>query len=396
MAPELDQDAARTLLADLLSEDVDGRTDQIMQTVAAEVPSFAQGLSSITGLRARLHIVDARARALALESGHVDLGALEEFGTRNAEADVPLQDVQSVLWIAFDVDWEHVTRAARRRGLAAELQVELAGALWSYARGMNIAVVEAYRRVSTRRAVELNSRASVYITALLENNMPDPGMVLGAVSTLGLGGMPLVCVVVVRVTELGTSPLPGIRSALARHGMPSAWRLGIDTLVGIVGLADAEMLTRVFEEVAAGDPGEAGISPTATVTDIAASWHLAQLALSSATPRRPVRVFGDDVVDTTIAAASPVVMERLCDAVLGALDELPDATRRDLLSTFLTWIDAGGSVRDAARALFRHPNTVRYRLRKFERVTGRSLRDPKDVADLTLAVRWCERRGSTA
>ncbi|MFY9764116.1 MAG: helix-turn-helix domain-containing protein [Mycobacterium sp.] len=38
-----------------------------------------------------------------------------------------------------------------------------------------------------------------------------------------------------------------------------------------------------------------------------------------------------------------------------------------------------------AEALVCHPNTVRYRLRRIEKRTGRSLSRPRDVAELCLA-----------
>jgi DNA-binding PucR family transcriptional regulator len=36
--------------------------------------------------------------------------------------------------------------------------------------------------------------------------------------------------------------------------------------------------------------------------------------------------------------------------------------------------------------LFCHANTVRYRLRRVEKLTGRSLEDPRDVADIRAAI----------
>jgi DNA-binding PucR family transcriptional regulator len=41
-------------------------------------------------------------------------------------------------------------------------------------------------------------------------------------------------------------------------------------------------------------------------------------------------------------------------------------------------------VRGTAEVLVCHPNTVRHRLRRIEKRTGRSLSSPKDVAELCL------------
>jgi DNA-binding PucR family transcriptional regulator len=62
-----------------------------------------------------------------------------------------------------------------------------------------------------------------------------------------------------------------------------------------------------------------------------------------------------------------------------------------LFETFRVWQDNDASVRSAAEVLICHPNTVRHRLRRIEKRTGRSLSRPKDVAELCLAFevrRW--------
>ena len=49
------------------------------------------------------------------------------------------------------------------------------------------------------------------------------------------------------------------------------------------------------------------------------------------------------------------------------------------------WFDSGGSVVKTAEMLFVHRNTVRHRLRKLEERTGRSLNDPRWIAEVSLA-----------
>jgi len=57
-----------------------------------------------------------------------------------------------------------------------------------------------------------------------------------------------------------------------------------------------------------------------------------------------------------------------------------------LLETLITFLDQGLSVEAAARALFVHANTVRYRLRRIHEVTGYSPTDPRDAYALRLAI----------
>jgi DNA-binding PucR family transcriptional regulator len=77
--------------------------------------------------------------------------------------------------------------------------------------------------------------------------------------------------------------------------------------------------------------------------------------------------------------------------VLGGVLDLPSEERDLLLRTFDAWVDAGGSPQAASAALFCHPNTVRYRLHRIEACTGRTLKDPGDVAELVTATRaWAQ------
>jgi DNA-binding PucR family transcriptional regulator len=78
-------------------------------------------------------------------------------------------------------------------------------------------------------------------------------------------------------------------------------------------------------------------------------------------------------------------MVKLIGNALDGFDDLPDAERQMLFETFRMWQDNDASVRSAAEVLLCHPNTVRHRLRRIEKCTGRSLSRPKDVAELCSA-----------
>ncbi|MFD0788293.1 PucR family transcriptional regulator, partial [Micromonospora azadirachtae] len=58
----------------------------------------------------------------------------------------------------------------------------------------------------------------------------------------------------------------------------------------------------------------------------------------------------------------------------------------ELLETLDAFIAAGGTLESAARALFVHPNTVRYRLRRIAEVTGLSPLTARDAFALQVAL----------
>ena len=57
-----------------------------------------------------------------------------------------------------------------------------------------------------------------------------------------------------------------------------------------------------------------------------------------------------------------------------------------VIETARTWLAVGGSTSTAARELHVHRNTVRYRLRRLEELTGRDLATPVDAAELHVAL----------
>jgi DNA-binding PucR family transcriptional regulator len=94
-------------------------------------------------------------------------------------------------------------------------------------------------------------------------------------------------------------------------------------------------------------------------------------------------VFDGSILATAAVAAPEVMVNSIGDALKG-FEDLPEAEREALCETFRVWQDNDASVRSAAEVLVCHPNTVRHRLRRIEKRTGRSLSSPKDVAELCL------------
>ncbi|TNC22375.1 PucR family transcriptional regulator [Amycolatopsis alkalitolerans] len=57
-----------------------------------------------------------------------------------------------------------------------------------------------------------------------------------------------------------------------------------------------------------------------------------------------------------------------------------------MLKTVEAYLEAGGVLETCAKALFVHPNTVRYRLRRATELTGRNPADPRDALVLRVAL----------
>jgi DNA-binding PucR family transcriptional regulator len=71
--------------------------------------------------------------------------------------------------------------------------------------------------------------------------------------------------------------------------------------------------------------------------------------------------------------------------VAGVVEPLTEAGG-ELIRTLAHYLEGGGALEACARALFVHPNTVRYRLRRVSEVTGYNPTDPRDALTLRVAL----------
>jgi DNA-binding PucR family transcriptional regulator len=75
------------------------------------------------------------------------------------------------------------------------------------------------------------------------------------------------------------------------------------------------------------------------------------------------------------------------DRLLGPLVAYDAAHRTDLLATLEAFLDCDGSWTRCAARLHLHVNTLRYRIGRIERLTGRDLSTFPGRVDLYLALR---------
>jgi purine catabolism regulator len=76
-----------------------------------------------------------------------------------------------------------------------------------------------------------------------------------------------------------------------------------------------------------------------------------------------------------------------CDSVLGPLDDASGEYGDELLRSLEAFIEQNGQWEKAARELFCHRHTLRYRIRRVEQLTGRDLTSARDRIEFWLALR---------
>ena len=314
-------------------------------------------------------------------------------GRARAAEGVPMSAVFEAYQISLSYLWERLAEAAERDEVAPRVALRAASALWRRLSGFTGVMSDSYRAELAARIRGEEQRRSALIQALLEGHPSEP-QVWEAADALRLPHQGPYVVIAAKVAGAGEHGLTrGIQEGLERQSITSTWRLLPDVEIGLASLPrPADQLDLLVEALVAGSAGRVGISPLFDdLTGTAQALQLARIALRGAAGPGKVVVFGRDSLSVA-AASAPEVMARLSGTILAGMDGMSAEDRALLLDTFGAWLDHGGSAAEAARRLYVHPNTVRYRLRRLEERTGRTLSDPRHVAELSLAFEVDRRR----
>ncbi|WP_019877845.1 PucR family transcriptional regulator [Sporichthya polymorpha] len=178
------------------------------------------------------------------------------------------------------------------------------------------------------------------------------------------------------VTVVAGHTPDGDPADVVRAVQRAARHADLDVLVGVQGERLLVILGGVGDLRAAGGaivdrfgPGPVVVGPL--VTDLAAATGSAAAALSglravAAWPAAPRPVEADDLLPERALAGDAAARRALVEDFYEPLA----AAGSSILETVSTFLELAGSLEATARALFVHPNTVRYRLRRAAEITG--------------------------
>ncbi len=98
-------------------------------------------------------------------------------------------------------------------------------------------------------------------------------------------------------------------------------------------------------------------------------------------PEGPRTMLSDDLLPERALSGDGHARRTLATTVYDAL-----STSKELLETCVGFLDSGSSIEGTARALFIHPNTVRYRIKRIQDITGYNPADAREAYVLRMAV----------
>lgn len=213
---------------------------------------------------------------------------------------------------------------------------------------------------------------------------------------LGIGEQVAVLAFAANDTE---QALPLLEQSLRRDGVLALTATCDGLLCSIVDSASASPLTiaaRCRAELCErlGEVRAAVSRPTAT-SAVALGYREARAALDAsraANGSAPEVASYDDLgaLKLLLALQTRQALETFCQTVLGPVEGQGRDYGEELLRSADSFIEHNGHWEHAAKALYCHRHTLRYRIRRVEQLTSRDLSRARDRIELWLALRGRE------
>lgn len=298
---------------------------------------------------------------------------------------VPYESVLQAFRIGSRSMWEALIDEADSEE-TKDVLLQSAADVWAVSDSLAFAVTDAYRdAVADRARVDSQVRSALLNTLL--DGTADTVRQWDAARLLKLPTQGQFVVVSAECLAPGEEALVQIEGMLRRADVNSAWRVDADRQEGIIVLNRRFEVAELLAAVSSSARSRAGCSAVyGRLDETARALADARLACSAGTPgSRDVVQFDKNPV-AVLLTSTPNAAAVLARHVLGRVLDLPDDDRTMLIETARTWLAEAGSTSAAAKRLHMHRNTVRYRLRRIEELTGRNLTNPLDLGEIHLAL----------
>jgi DNA-binding PucR family transcriptional regulator len=309
------------------------------------------------------------------------------FGTapRELTRAVTLQQTVQMVRTTIEVVEDRIEELAE--GAPAEQM--LREGMLRYSREIAFATAQVYAQAAELRGAWDARLEALIVDALLRGEADD--VVLSRAAALGWATYSGITVMVGAAPgDPGGAAQPeAVVDAVHRAGrqLKLAVLAGVqgDRLVVIVGGVTGDPLTALRPLAGQFAPGPVVIGPVVgdlTAASGCASSALSALQASPAWPGAPRPVFADDLLPERALAGDDSARAVLVEDVYRPLNEAGSA----LLETVSVYLEQAASLEAAARILFVHPNTVRYRLRRVTDITGLAPAQARSAFTLQVAL----------
>ena len=301
----------------------------------------------------------------------------EVFGAapRTLTGTVTLQQTVELVRLSIEVVEENIADVVGPDDLA-----QVRSAIDSYAREVAFATAEVYARAAEQRGAWDARLEALVVDAALRGDADET--LASRASALGWRGDGHV--VVMTGGLLSAQGIDDVRRLSRDADLDCLVAVHDDRLVVVLGGVDvhAAAAARLADCFA---PGPVIIGPVvASLAEAELSARAAQSGLRcvQAWPAAPRPVRADELLAERALCGDDLARRRLVEEIHAPLVEATGS----VLETVTAYLDSGRSLEGAARELYVHANTVRYRLKRAAELTGRDPADARDAFTLRMAL----------
>ncbi len=397
MTNSLDSEPWRDLpshVADVIEPELDAITEEILATVAREVPEYARPLEGRFGRGLRRGVGEALRQFVALirdpgagrgpgREVYVELGRGEQRQGRT------LDSLLAAYRIGARVAWRRIGAAGRRAGLESEPLTLLAEAIFAYIDELSADSIEGYAE-SRAEVEDIRGRRRHELAALLLREPPaERADVAAAARAAGWPVPRRLAVVACEERDL---------DAAARRLPPDSLSVAIDG-AGLVLVPDPSGPGRLEGLDRLGPSVRVAVGPAVEPEAAAESRALALALLRAASAGAlatdaPLRV--EDHLADLVLYEGRALVARIAARRLTPLESLSEKQRRRMRETALAHVRHNGNAVAMAAEMHVHPQTARYRIARLRDLLGDQLNDPDARFELELALRASAVRESRA
>jgi hypothetical protein len=290
---------------------------------------------------------------------------------------VALKQTVDLIQVTVDVLEDHVASVAEP---GDEETLHLA--VLQYSREVAFATAHVYASFAENRGAWDARLEALVVDALVRGERSEE--LSGRAAALGWASRTPV-VVLVGATPTGVDdPHAAVRRVARAHRAEVLVGVHADQLVVVLGRGEDldEVAERVSDEFGEGPVVTGPVVDGLSRAGESAAAALAGLRAARAWPEAPRPVAADALLAERALDGDPLARAALHDRVAAPLR----AAGGEVLETVRAVLSSGGNLEASARAIFVHPNTVRYRLKRAADLTGLSATDPRGSWTLQVAL----------
>src|SRR6476646_10844110 len=360
-------------------------TEEILETIAREVPEYARPLEGRFGRGIRTGVGEALLQFVGLirdpDQGrgqgrdvYVQLGRGEQRVGRT------LDSLQAAYRIGARVAWRRIAAAGRRADLGAEPLTLLAEAIFAYIDELSADSVEGYAEAQASAEDLRRRRRQELVTLLLAKVPAEAADIAAAAQSAGWRLPRVLAVVACNDSDFGTfagrRPLEAIVTVLEG--------------IGCILLPDPEGPGRLDQLHRAAGKATTAAGPSTDPLGAARSWQLAK-SLLRATATGAVEggalLRAEDHLADLLLAENPHLISLLTTQRLAPLADLTPKAQERMRRTTHAYVRHHGNAVAMANELGVHPQSARYRITRLRELFGDDLNNPDKRFELELALR---------